>query len=134
MKLAKVDDHVILPDIISKEPLGPAVRQGDDQWFNIVKWTHFAMINAEELGVSSKTIGEALQSQKPEVKRLVGTEGDYGEQIGLTKDWAARIIRLVGNYEEVFERNVGTGSRLGIPRGINNLWTGGGIQYAPPIR
>jgi general L-amino acid transport system substrate-binding protein len=134
LKLAKIDDHVILPDIISKEPLGPAVRQGDDQWFNIVKWAHFAMINAEELGVSSTTIGEALQSQKPEVKRLVGTEGDSGEQIGLTKDWAARIIRLVGNYEEVFERNVGTGSRLGIPRGINNLWTGGGIQYAPPIR
>ena len=134
LKLAKIDDHVILPDIISKEPLGPVVRQGDDQWLNIVKWTHFAMINAEELGVSSTTIAEALQSQKPEVKRLVGTEGDYGEQIGLTKDWAARIIRLVGNYEEVFDRNVGTGSRLGIPRGINNLWTGGGIQYAPPIR
>jgi general L-amino acid transport system substrate-binding protein len=134
LKLARIDDHVILPDIISKEPLGPVVRQGDDQWFHIVKWTHFAMLNAEELGVSSTTIAEALQSQKPEVKRLVGTEGDYGEQIGLTKDWAARIIRLVGNYEEVFDRNVGTGSRLGIPRGINNLWTGGGIQYAPPIR
>jgi general L-amino acid transport system substrate-binding protein len=134
LKLAKIADHVILPDIISKEPLGPAVRQGDDQWFNIVKWTHFAMINAEELGVSSSTIDEALRSQKPEVRRLVGTEGDYGEQLGLTKDWAIRIIRLVGNYEEVFERNVGTGSKLGIPRGINNLWSTGGIQYAPPIR
>jgi general L-amino acid transport system substrate-binding protein len=134
LKLAKIADHIILPDIISKEPLGPAVRQGDDQWFNIVKWTHFAMVNAEELGVSSTTIGEALRSQKPAVKRLVGTEGDLGEQLGLANDWAARIIQLVGNYDEVFERNVGTGSKLGIPRGINNLWTNGGIQYAPPIR
>jgi len=134
LKLAKVGDHVILPDIISKEPLGPSVRQGDDQWFNIVKWTHFAMINAEELGVSSTTIDQALRSEKPDVKRLVGAEGDYGEQIGLTKDWVARIIKLVGNYDEVFERNVGTGSKLGIPRGVNNLWTNGGIQYAPPIR
>jgi general L-amino acid transport system substrate-binding protein len=134
LTLAKIGDHIILPDIISKEPLGPMVRQGDDQWFNLVKWTHFAMVNAEELGVSSATIGEALQSEKPAVKRLVGTERDFGEQIGLTKDWAARIIKLVGNYDEVFERNVGTGSRLGIPRGINNLWSNGGIQYAPPIR
>ena len=110
------------------------VRFGDDQWFNIVKWTHFAMLNAEELGVSSETIDEALKSDKPDVKRLVGTEGNYGEQIGLTNDWAARIIRHVGNYEEVFERNIGTGSKLGIPRGLNNLWTKGGIQYAPPIR
>jgi general L-amino acid transport system substrate-binding protein len=134
LKLAAPDDHVILPDIISKEPLGPSVRFGDDQWFNIVKWTHFAMLNAEELGVSSDTIEAALKSEKPDVKRLVGTEGAYGEQIGLTKDWAARIIRRVGNYQEVFERNVGIGSKLGIPRGINSLWTKGGIQYAPPIR
>jgi general L-amino acid transport system substrate-binding protein len=134
LKLARIGDHVILPDIISKEPLGPMVRQGDDQWFNLVKWTYFAMVNAEELGVSSATMGEALQSEKPAVKRLVGTEGDFGEQIGLTKDWAARIIKLVGNYDEVFERNIGTGSKLGIPRGINNLWSNGGIQYAPPIR
>jgi general L-amino acid transport system substrate-binding protein len=134
LKLAKPGSHTILPDIISKEPLGPAVRQGDVQWFNIVKWAHFAMVNAEELGVSSATIDEALKSQKPDVKRLVGAEGDYGEKLGLTKDWAARIVRLVGNYDEVFERNVGTASRLGIPRGINNLWTNGGIQYAPPIR
>jgi general L-amino acid transport system substrate-binding protein len=134
LKLAKPGDHIILPDIISREPLGPAVRQGDDQWFNIVKWTHFAMVNAEELGVSSTTIDQAMRSEKPDVKRLVGTEGDYGVQLGLTKDWAARIIRLVGNYDEVFERNVGTASRLDIPRGVNNLWTNGGIQYAPPIR
>jgi general L-amino acid transport system substrate-binding protein len=134
LKLAKPGNHVILPDIISKEPLGPVVRQGDDQWFSIVKWTHFAMLNAEELGVSSNTIETALNSDKPDVKRLVGTEGGYGEQIGLSRDWAVRIIKLVGNYEEVFERNIGTSSELGVPRGINNLWSNGGIQYAPPIR
>ena len=132
--LSKPDEHVILPDVISKEPLGPAVRQGDAQWFNIVKWVHFAMINAEELGVTSKNIDEAMRSEKPDVKRLVGTEGNYGERIGLTKDWAARIVRLIGNYGEVFERTVGVESRLGIPRGINQLWSTGGIQYAPPIR
>jgi general L-amino acid transport system substrate-binding protein len=134
LKLTRPDDHIILPEIISKEPLGPAVRHGDDQWFNIVKWTHFAMLNAEELGVSTVTIDEALRSQKPDVKRLVGTESDYGEQLGLTKDWVVRIIRLVGNYGEVFERNVGAKSKLAIPRGINELWSNGGIQYAPPIR
>jgi general L-amino acid transport system substrate-binding protein len=134
LRLASPDDHIILPDIISKEPLGPVVRFGDDQWFNIVKWTHFAMINAEELGVSSETIEAALKSEKPDVRRLVGTDGNYGEQIGLTKDWAVRIIKHVGNYGEVFERNIGIGSKLSIPRGINSLWTKGGIQYAPPIR
>jgi len=132
--LAKLDDHVILPDVISKEPLGPAVRQGDEQWANIVKWTVFAMINAEELGVSSSTIDQAALSAKPEIKRLVGTDGNFGEQMGLTKDWAVRIVRQVGNYGEVFERNVGSGSKLGIPRGLNHLWTTGGILYAPPIR
>jgi general L-amino acid transport system substrate-binding protein len=134
LKLRNPDDHVILPDIISKEPLGPAVRQGDDQWLTLVKWTHFAMINAEELGVGSATIDEALRSGKPDVKRLIGTEGTFGEQLGLTKDWAARLLRLVGNYGEVFERNVGVESKLAIPRGINSLWTKGGIQYAPPVR
>ena len=134
LRLAKPEEHVILPDVISKEPLGPAVRQGDVQWFNIVKWVHFAMINAEELGVNSKNIDDALKSEKPDVKRLVGNEGSYGEQIGLTKDWAVRIVRQVGNYGEVFERNVGVDSRLAIPRGINQLWNVGGIQYAPPIR
>jgi general L-amino acid transport system substrate-binding protein len=134
LKLKSPDDHVVLPDIISKEPLGPYVRAGDDQWLGIVKWTHYAMLNAEELGVSSQTIDDALKSSKPDVGRLVGTRESYGEQIGLTKDWAVRIIRHVGNYGEVFERNVGSGSRLAIPRGINSLWTNGGIQYAPPIR
>jgi general L-amino acid transport system substrate-binding protein len=134
LTLAKPDDHVILPDVISKEPLGPAVRQGDDQWANIVKWTVFAMINAEELGIASASLDQALTSAKPEVKRLVGTEGNFGEQMGLTRDWAVRVVRAVGNYGEVFERNVGTDSRLGIPRGLNHLWTTGGILYAPPIR
>ena len=134
LTLSKPDDHVILPDVISKEPLGPAVRQGDDQWANIVKWTVFAMINAEELGVASATLDQALSSTKPEVKRLVGTEGNFGEQMGLTRDWAVRVVRAVGNYGEVFERNVGNDSRLGIPRGLNHLWTTGGILYAPPIR
>jgi general L-amino acid transport system substrate-binding protein len=134
LKLSNANDHVILPEIISKEPLGPVVRHGDDQWFDLVKWTHFAMINAEELGVSSKTVDEALKSDKPDIKRLVGSEGNYGEQLGVTKDWVVRIVKHVGNYGEVFERTVGSGSKLGIARGLNNLWTKGGIQYAPPIR
>jgi general L-amino acid transport system substrate-binding protein len=134
LRLKAPDDHIVLPDIISKEPLGPYVRSGDNQWLSIVKWTHYAMINAEELGVSKQTIDEALKSNKPDVKRLVGTDDNYGEQLGLTNDWAVRIIRHVGNYGEVFERNVGTGSKLAIPRGINSLWSSGGIQYAPPIR
>jgi general L-amino acid transport system substrate-binding protein len=134
LKLANPDDHVILPDIISKEPLSPAVRQGDDRWFKIVQWTHFVMLNAEELGVSSKTIERAMTSDNAEIRRLVGIEGNGGTDLGLSSDWAARVIRLVGNYDEVFERNVGTGSKLGIPRGINQLWTHGGIQYAPPIQ
>jgi general L-amino acid transport system substrate-binding protein len=133
LTLTKPDDHVILPDVISKEPLSPAVRQGDETWSLIVKWTQFAMVNAEELGVSSKTLDAALKSTKPAVKRLVGTEGDMGERLGLSKDWATRIVKHVGNYGEVFERNVGTGSKLGIPRGINHLWNNGGIQYAPPV-
>jgi general L-amino acid transport system substrate-binding protein len=134
LQLSRPDDHVIMPEVISKEPLGPAVRQGDDQWFNIVKWTHFAMLNAEELGVSTATVDDALRSDKPDVKRLLGRDGDHGEQLGLTKDWVARIVRMVGNYGEVFERNAGNKSRLAVPRGLNNLWTSGGIQYAPPVR
>lgn len=134
LKLNDADEHIILPDVISKEPLGPVVRFGDDHWLNIVKWTHFAMLNAEELGIDQKSIETAMKSDKPDVKRFVGVEGEYGVQLGLTKDWAARIIRHVGNYGEVFKRNVGVGSKLGIPRGLNNLWSKGGIQYAPPIR
>jgi general L-amino acid transport system substrate-binding protein len=134
LKLTAPEDAVVLPEIISKEPLGPAVRHGDDQWFDIVKWTLFAMMNAEELNISTKNLDEALKSTNPEIKRFVGTEGNFGEQLGLTKDWAVRIVKQVGNYGESFERNVGLGSPLKIERGLNKLWTKGGIQYAPPIR
>lgn len=134
LNLGKPADHVILPDLISKEPLAPVVRQRDDDWMMIVKWTMYAMINAEELGITSKNIDQALKSTKPDVMRLVGTESNYGEQLGLPRDWAARIIRHVGNYGEIYERNVGSESKLGIPRGINQLWNAGGIQYAPQIR
>ncbi|PZQ81254.1 MAG: amino acid ABC transporter substrate-bindnig protein [Ancylobacter novellus] len=134
LKLAKPADHIVLPDVISKEPLGPVVRQGDDAWLNVVKWSLFALINAEEMGISQATLDQALKSEKPDVKRFVGTEGSYGAQLGLGKDWAVLIVKNVGNYGEVFERNVGSGSKLGIPRGINQLWSTGGIQYAPPIR
>ena len=130
----KPSDHMILPDIISKEPLSPVVRQDDMQWFNIVKWVNFALIDAEELGVGSKTLEEALKSQKPAVKRLVGAEGDFGKGLGLSNAWAAQAIKAVGNYGEMFDRNVGANSKLGIPRGLNELWSNGGIQYAPPIR
>src|SRR5215469_3790445 len=107
LKLAKPEASVILPDIISKEPLGPAVRQGDEAWLNVVKWVAFAMVDAEELGVSSQTLDEALKSSKPEIRRLVGTDGDYGARLGLTTDWVVRIIKAVGNYGEVYDRNVG---------------------------
>jgi general L-amino acid transport system substrate-binding protein len=134
VKLPAPADHAVLPDVISKEPLGPVARQDDVQWMNIVKWTHFVMLNAEELGIGQATVEEAMKSQKPDIRRLLGVEGNYGEQLGLTKDWAARILRLVGNYAEVYERNLGATTPLAIPRGINSLWDRGGIQYAPPIR
>jgi general L-amino acid transport system substrate-binding protein len=134
LRLANPDDHIVLPEIISKEPLGPAVRHGDDQWFDIVKWVLFAMLNAEELGITQKNADDMIKSTNPEIKRFVGTEGNYGEQLGLTKDWAVRIVKAVGNYGEAFERNVGKGSPLKIDRGLNKLWNQGGIQYAPPIR
>jgi general L-amino acid transport system substrate-binding protein len=110
------------------------VRHGDDQWFDIVKLVHFAMLNAEELGVTSKNVDAMLKSDNPDIKRLLGTEGNYGEQLGLTKDWAFRIIKHVGNYGEVFERNIGENTPLKMKRGLNALWTKGGIQYAPPVR
>jgi general L-amino acid transport system substrate-binding protein len=134
LRLTNPNDHILLPEIISKEPLGPAVRQGDDQWFDIVKWTLFAMINAEELNLTSTNIDDMKASTNPDIKRFVGTDGNYGEQLGLPKDWAVSIVKLVGNYGEVFERNVGSGSPLKIDRGLNKLWNKGGIQYAPPIR
>uniref|UniRef100_Q07N18 Cationic amino acid ABC transporter, periplasmic binding protein n=1 Tax=Rhodopseudomonas palustris (strain BisA53) TaxID=316055 RepID=Q07N18_RHOP5 len=134
LKLAAVADHAVLPEVISKEPLGPLVRHGDDQWFDIVKWTLFAMINAEEFGVTQKNVEDQAKLDKPDLKRMFGTDGNLGEQLGLTKDWVIRIVKATGNYGEVFERNVGSGSKLGIARGLNQLWNKGGIQYAPPIR
>mgnify|MGYP001291938750 CR=1 FL=1 len=134
LKLTNPDDHIVLPEIISKEPLGPSVRHGDDQWFDVVKWVHYAMLNAEELGVTKANVDEQLKSDNPEVKRLLGTEGKFGEAIGLTNDWAYRVVKHVGNYGEIFEKNVGEGSLLKIKRGLNALWTKGGLQYAPPIR
>jgi general L-amino acid transport system substrate-binding protein len=131
---AKPEDHVVLPDIISKEPLGPAVRQGDSQWLTIVRWVHFALLNAEELGVTQGNVEEMRGSTNPDIKRLLGKEGDYGKGLGLDNDWAYRIVKQVGNYGEIFDRNVGSGSRLKIERGLNELWTKGGLQYAPPIR
>jgi general L-amino acid transport system substrate-binding protein len=131
---ANPEDHLVLPEIISKEPLGPAVRQGDSQWFTIVKWVHFALLNAEELGVTQANVDSMAASTNPEIKRLLGKEGDFGKGIGLDNDWAAKLIKAVGNYGEVFDRNVGAGSRLNIDRGLNKLWNKGGLQYAPPIR
>lgn len=132
--LQNPDDHIILPEIISKEPLASVVRQGDDVWFNLVRWTHYAMLEAEELGVTSQNVDEMLGSDNPAVKRLLGVEGDFGTAMGLDKDWAYRIIKLVGNYSEIFERTVGPNTDIGLERGINALWKDGGIQYSPPIR
>ncbi len=134
LKMSKPDDNMVLPEIISKEPLGAATRQGDDQWYNIVRWTHYAMVTAEELGITKANVDEMLKSTNPEAKRLLGTEGKFGEGLGLKNDWAYQIIKSVGNYGESFERNVGSGSQLKIARGLNGLWSKGGLQYAPPIR
>jgi general L-amino acid transport system substrate-binding protein len=134
-KLANPDDHVILPELISKEPLSPAVRQSDPQWANLVRWTLFAIIDAEELGVT-KDNAEALANGEaaPGVKRLLGAEGDFGKPLGLGKDWAQQAIKTVGNYGEMFDRNLGAQSPLKIERGLNKLWNKGGILFAPPIR
>jgi general L-amino acid transport system substrate-binding protein len=134
MALADPDDNIVLPEIISKEPLGPVVRQGDDRWFNVVKWVNFAMIIAEELGVTSKNVDEKATSENPEIRRLLGFEGNFGKAMGLDPEWAYRIVKLVGNYGEVFDRNLGEGSPLKIKRGMNALWSKGGLLYAPPIQ
>ncbi len=136
LTLAAPDDHVVLPEIISKEPLGPAVRQGDDQWFDIVKWTLNAMITAEELGITQANVDEMKASGNPEMKRVLGQEADskLAADLGLDKEWVVNIVKAVGNYGESFERNIGSGSPLKIARGINALWSKGGLQYAPPIR
>ncbi|SHN14969.1 amino acid ABC transporter substrate-binding protein [Roseibium suaedae] len=134
LTLTNPGDHIVLPEIISKEPLGPVVRHGDDQWFDVVKWTHNAMLNAEELGVTSANVEEMKSSDNPEVKRLLGVEGAFGEMLGLPNDWVVAIVKNVGNYGESFDRNVGPNTPLAISRGLNALWKDGGIQYAAPIR
>lgn len=135
LKLTNPDDHVVLPEIISKEPLGPVVAHGDDQWFDIVKWVLFAQLNAEELGVNSKNVDDQLKNAtNPEIKRLLGTEGKYGEGMGIGNDWGYLIIKNVGNYAEMYDRTVGPDTPLKLTRGLNALWNKGGIQYAPPIR
>jgi general L-amino acid transport system substrate-binding protein len=134
LRLDKPADAVVLPDVISKEPLGPVVRNDDFAWFTVVKWVNFALINAEELGISSRDGEEALKSQKPDVRRFTGAEGGFGKALGLAPDWALQAVKAGGNYAEIYERNLGTGSKLGIPRGLNQLWSMGGILYAPPMR
>ena len=134
IKLAKPDEYVVLKEVISKEPLGPVVRHGDDDWFDLVKWTLYVMVNAEELGINSKNVEEMKKSTNPDVKRLLGVEGDKGKDFGLANDWMATVIKQVGNYGEIFDRNVGKGSPLKIERGLNALWNQGGLQYAPPVR
>jgi general L-amino acid transport system substrate-binding protein len=134
LKLSEPEKAVVLPEIISKEPLAPVVRQGDDAWLNIVRWTLFALINAEELGVSSANVDEMKASKNPAIRRLLGLEGTKGSGLGLDDEWAYRAIKQVGNYGEIFERNVGQGSALKIARGLNAIWKDGGLQYAPPIR
>ena len=129
------DDYVILPDLISKEPLGPVVRRGDDEWFAIVKWTIFALIEAEEDGLTQANVdARKASSADPAVQRLLGTSEDMGKLLGLDKEWAYRAVKAVGNYGEMFERNVGSQSILKLPRGANNLWSKGGLIYAPPVR
>jgi general L-amino acid transport system substrate-binding protein len=134
LRTANPEDHIVLPEIISKEPLGPVVRHGDDQWADIVRWVHNAMLNAEELGITKANVDQMKNSTNPEIRRLLGTEGKFGESVGLTNDWAYRVIKHVGNYGESLERNVGEGSPLKIKRGHNALWTKGGLQYGVPIR
>jgi general L-amino acid transport system substrate-binding protein len=127
-------DHVILPELISKEPLGPVVRRGDDEFFTIAKWVGFALIEAEDYGITQANVDKMMTSDNPAVGRILGSTEDTGKLLGLDKSWAANAIKAVGNYGEMFERNVGPKSALGLPRGLNNLWSKGGIMYAPPIR
>ncbi|MGV8916209.1 MAG: amino acid ABC transporter substrate-binding protein [Pseudomonas sp.] len=134
-KLAKPADYVVLPETISKEPLGPVVRNGDDEWLAIVRWVGYAMLNTEEAGITSKNVVEQAKSTKnPDVARLLGADGEYGKDLKLPKDWVVQIVKQVGNYGEIFEKNLGKNTPLAIDRGLNALWTNGGIQYAPPVR
>lgn len=134
-KAPKPDDYVILPQVISKEPLGPSVRRGDDEWFQIVRWTGFAMLEAEEHGLTQANVDAQKKDNKdPGVQRFLGVSEDTGKLLGLDGEWAYRIVKQVGNYGESFERNLGPNSPSKLPRGVNNLWTKGGLMYAPPIR
>jgi general L-amino acid transport system substrate-binding protein len=128
---ANAEQYVMLPEIISKEPLGPVVRKGDQKWFDLVRWTFFAQLAAEELGVTSANVDQMLASQNPEVQRLLGVTGGLGQMLGVDNRWAYNVIKQVGNFEEMWERNI---TPIGVPRGINALWTKGGLMYAPPIR
>jgi len=134
IKLKEPDAHVVLPETISKEPLGPVVRHGDNEWGDVVRWTLYAMLEAEEFGVNSGNADGMKTSDNPGIKRLLGTEGDLGKNLGLPNDWAFNIVKQVGNYAEVYERNLGMGTALKLGRGINALWKDGGIQYAMPAR
>lgn len=134
LTLDNPDDHVVLPELISKEPLGPSVRRGDDQWFGIAKWVYYGLVYAEELGISSENLEEMLASENPDVRRALGGDGTFGADMGLENDWLVKVIRHVGNYGEIFERNVGADSPLQIERGLNALYTDGGMQYGMPIR
>lgn len=134
LELTNPEEHIIIPEVISKEPLGPVVREGDDQWFNIARWSFIAVLNAEELGVTSVNIDDMMDSNNPTVQRLLGVSDDFGEQLGLQNDWVAQMIRAVGNYGEQYERNLGAESPLGIARGLNALWIDGGLMYGAPIR
>ena len=134
LKLKDPNAHMVLPEVISKEPLGPVVRHGDDQWLDIVKWTLYAMLEAEEFGIDSKNVDSMKGSDNPGIKRLLGSEGDLGKNLGLDNEWAYRIVKQVGNYGESFERNVGLNTPLQLPRGVNALWKDGGLQYGMPVR
>lgn len=135
LRLANPDDAIVLQDVISKEPLGPVVRQGDERWFNVVRWTLFALINAEEMGVTAASVDQfKTDSKRADIRRLLGLEGSFGADLGLDADWAVRAIKATGNYGEIFERNLGEQTPLQISRGINALWNAGGLLYAPPVR
>jgi general L-amino acid transport system substrate-binding protein len=128
---SKAADYVLLPELISKEPLGPSVRKGDDKWFDVVRWVGFALLDAEERGVSSKNVDDMTKSDNPEIRRLVGVDGDLGKQLGIDNQWAYNAIKQVGNYAEIWDRDM---APMGIPRGLNRLWNNGGLMYSPPLR
>ncbi|MGB9143309.1 MAG: transporter substrate-binding domain-containing protein, partial [Aestuariivirga sp.] len=140
LQLKNPEDHIVLPEIISKEPLGPVVRQGDDAWFNVIKWTYYALLTTEEFGITQANVDEMKASTNPEIQRILGVKNadgsaaGFGTGIGLGEEWIVQIVKGVGNYGEIFERNVGLNTPLKIARGKNALWNQGGLQYAPPIR